>query len=530
MTRTLSFLLPVAFGTAAFALGGPPATHFATAPAADAFKSPAISGHAFFLAGLATDLSFASPAIFVEYDDGTARLLGTVASESNPTFALAVDLSFAGRVDPPGVPAGSPKLDLLPTAYLANGGPVDPATWRYYTSFGGSLTGLDGIAGATFSVTRMGPAFQVGNGAGGVSAGESASGWMTITTLTQPNVGPHFPAVFTGDGAFDLRDDSTNCAEEAITDGFATSPNLHALWLPGIGTDFQFDPSGQFLMKDDGTARLTGIVRSKSNPTWLFDVDVTLGGKIVPGDVGHAPAGSPKKELHSNAYVENGGAIDAATWLYYTTTDGTLTGLGDLAGGKLSLTRVGPAFQVGLGANGKNVEYGGSGWLTVTTMSQPSGNVQFPNSLQGDFNLDLRADCLPYEVDQLKITAASYGLGCAGAGGFVPALALGGALVPGGLASLDLSSATGNRPAFLLLGLGKSQLPIGHGCDLLVAPLLPIVGGPVLTTGNGAGAGAFSIPIQLPFTPLPGALTIQAAIVETTGRPALSNAVELKID
>lgn len=64
--------------------------------------------------------------------------------------------------------------------------------------------------------------------------------------------------------------------------------------------------------------------------------------------------------------------MDTSTWSYFTAYTGTLTGTGDYAGATMTITRTGPAFQIGIGANGKNLNFGGSGWFLWTMTHQPS--------------------------------------------------------------------------------------------------------------------------------------------------------------
>lgn len=161
----------------------------------------------------------------------------------------------------------------------------------------------------------------------------------------------------------------------------------HALWLPGIGTDFVFKSGnpGIFTEKMDGTATLTGTVVSKSDSGKKFDVSVDFSLRTdMP------PAGSPKKELKPIAYIENGGPIDASTWHYYEMWGGTLLGLMDYAGAEIDFDRTGPAFQVGVGANGKNLNLGGSGWFTWTVLSQPTLGSSLQTTGQGDWNVDFQ--------------------------------------------------------------------------------------------------------------------------------------------
>src|SRR6185503_13145921 len=84
----------------------------------------------------------------------------------------------------------------------------------------------------------------------------------------------------------------------------------HALWLPGIGTDFDFIPEpGRFTENPDGTATITGTVRSRSNGNKGFTVIFNLTGLTT-----NPPPDSPKKELDDDSYVDEGGPIDPSTW------------------------------------------------------------------------------------------------------------------------------------------------------------------------------------------------------------------------
>jgi len=163
----------------------------------------------------------------------------------------------------------------------------------------------------------------------------------------------------------------------------------HDFYLPGIGTDFIFTPApGGFTANPNGTATLTGTIRSVSNPANAFTVNVQFNGFTTT-----APAGSPKKEFAPSAYIENGGPIDPAGWWYYTGFTGTLTGIGNYAGAVIDIVPMGPAFQVGYGANNKNGNYGFSGWFNWTVTQQPaSGSLQATGG--GDINSDL-VDCPP---------------------------------------------------------------------------------------------------------------------------------------
>ena len=118
---------------------------------------------------------------------GTATITGTLRKTNDPNKTFDISGTFTGRTTVAG--AGSPKLELISSAYTSNGGPVDPSSWYYYTSFSAQLTGTGDYAGGVVNVSPRGPNFQVGDGANGKNAGPGASGWLNWITVSQPNSG-----------------------------------------------------------------------------------------------------------------------------------------------------------------------------------------------------------------------------------------------------------------------------------------------------------------------------------------------------
>ncbi|MFT5732476.1 MAG: hypothetical protein ACJAZN_001657 [Planctomycetota bacterium] len=356
-------------------------------------------GHAIWIPGLATDFVFQPGAMFVERADGSARLEGIAYSASDPSLMFLAGVNFADRIDPqaPGYPpTSSPKLELQSSAYVAGGGTVDPNGWHYYGNTLGELKGLGRLRGASIRVDRRGPAFQIGNGASGKNERYGACGWLNVSVLSQPQSGPTLPSGFTyGDINIDLGDDCITCATAARYDGdVAKYQGGHAFYLPGISHDFMFESGASFVEKASGTARITGTLFSPTRPGWRFEVLVELSDRIDPGQAGYPPTNSPKKELISSSFTGQGGPIDTGAWRYYETFGGDLIGIDELAGAKVHVERVGPAFQVGLGADGKNFGFGAAGWLDVTVIDQPTTGISLPGQLQhGDINLDLMEDC-----------------------------------------------------------------------------------------------------------------------------------------
>jgi hypothetical protein len=446
---------------------------------------------------------------------------------SNPNARFAVDVDFSSLVLPGNAgypPAGSPKKELLASAYIENGGPIDPSFWRYYENFQGTLTGEGDFDGGVLDVSRVGPAFQVGIGANGKNVNLGASGWMNFAVTAQPNLGGPWTGGSDGDFNIDLACYDTRCARAANGDSYAATISGHALWLPGI-SHCTMDPGSLFVENSNGTAKLTGTATAMTNPTAQFLVDIDFSQRTNPGDPGYLPAGSPKLELALSAYLQFGGFIDPLTWYYYEEFHGTLIGLGDFAGGQVSVVNTGGAFQVGIGANGKNTNPGASGWMTVTVDSQPSTSFQWPNPGNlGDLNLDLLTDCSASDHVS-AMTATVYGNGCAAPGAQPPTLAVNGSLQPGTIATLSLTQANPNAAALLLFGLSQGNQFVGFGgCYLLVQPLVAIYG-PFNTDANGV----LDLSMQLPLSMAPATLCLQYAVDPSNSNFAMSNGATITV-
>ena len=145
---------------------------------------------------------------------------------------------------------------------------------------------------------------------------------------------------------------------------------------------------GKFVESTDGTARFTGRLVNVGNAHVAFDATVDFSGRTK-----RAPAGSPK------ALICGGQADGADAFYYYPVANGTLTGRGTLAGGRLRVTRTGEAFQLGVGANGNEANrFGGSGWFSYTVAAQPTGHASFLTGKVVDINVLLSggaAACFP---------------------------------------------------------------------------------------------------------------------------------------
>jgi hypothetical protein len=174
-------------------------------------------------------------------------------------------------------------------------------------------------------------------------------------------------------------------AEKDLTYGVYSGG--HAIWLPGVSGDSKwvFDGDGLFTEVDQLTATLTGTIRNASDSDLAFTVSMSF-----KQDGSYTPL--PKKELTASAYTSGG--IDTSTWNYYTLlTAVSLTGLDDYAGLNLTLdhrpTDESYGYQVGYGANGKNLLNGMSGWFNWTVSGTAPSGYGGANSGVGDVNIDL---------------------------------------------------------------------------------------------------------------------------------------------
>ena len=342
---------------------------------------------------------------FIEYDDGTARFIGTMTNTNNPEAILKADVTFRGRTTTPG--QYSPKEHTC-------GGKQDLSTFYYYTSFSGSLTGEGQLKGALLTIQNDGPDFQLGNGAN-ITEGRNpqpfgGGGWFTVTVQSQANgLALNFPegvAAHVGDINISLSGSATECMEGNPTNysgpistanacAVRTATNTsscdfgdYGLFLNTYteGLNFFYRISeGQFIEYEDGTARFVGTMTNTNNPEAILIADFTYRGRTTTGG-----QYSPKEHTC-------GGKQDLSTFYYYTSYTGTLTGEGQLKGALLTIQNDGPDFQLGNGANiteGRNPQpFGGGGWFTVTVQSQASGlTLNFPEGAAaqvGDINISL---------------------------------------------------------------------------------------------------------------------------------------------
>lgn len=162
----------------------------------------------------------------------------------------------------------------------------------------------------------------------------------------------------------------------ADVDGAATETGGFQIAIPGVADDLRMFGDGQFVVRADGTARLSTFVHRASAIDREFFVQLEFAGRSAPGDANYPPVGCPVLTLQPSAYLP-AGAIDPATYVYWTQVTGTFTGLRTYAGALLTVVNQGAA-QTGPGASNKNVLPGLAVDLAITVTQQPSALTFVP--------------------------------------------------------------------------------------------------------------------------------------------------------
>ncbi len=368
-----------------------PAQHrTATGASADPALSALPTAPFLRLPGIVDDLVLDGGGQFTELPNGSAWLHARLVSATAANHVFLLDLQLGGRIDPgqpAHPPAGSPVLQLLPQAYLPVG-PVDPAQFRYYTTGSGGLIGLDGYAGGRIALSLGASAVQVGAGANQRNGLLGLDAAFAVQILQQPL----FPWTSSGDAtlALDLTERALAATHVMVDPAVATGAEF-ALDLPGVAGDYLFVPAGALTERSDGTLLLQGTLARLLQLDDGWDVSLTLGGRVDPGEAGHPPAGAPVLGLLPGAYAAMGGPIEPGRWHHYTTANGTLHGRGANAGGVIQLGTQGP-LQAGFGANQANLHYGLWGTLAANVQTQPTGRTL---QLSGNATLALSIATVP---------------------------------------------------------------------------------------------------------------------------------------
>ncbi|MFY0673789.1 MAG: T9SS type A sorting domain-containing protein [Bacteroidia bacterium] len=168
--------------------------------------------------------------------------------------------------------------------------------------------------------------------------------------------------------------------------------NSHAIWLPnlpnGVSNKFWFtNNAGTLTQYPDGTAHLTGEIYNASDAGKRFEVSVWFYNKRD-----WAQWNALGRSIKGNTNTINGNNVD---WTFYEmdpNKQNTLTGLSDYQGDVLNLTHkpsnLNFAFQIGVGANDKDGDFGMSGWFNYTGSWSGHGDFNFDASCSDDSQCD----------------------------------------------------------------------------------------------------------------------------------------------
>jgi len=327
------------------------------------------------LPGLGRDFDFVSGGVLRHEADGTAHLSGVLARRSFGRQRFYMDATLAGRIDPatPGHP-GSADHFAGGTAAV------------HYRGLQGRLVGLDDYAGALLELELRGRSVRYGAGTSGADEGYGVSAWLSVDVREQPQGALSIDQdLKRGELVFGVSNDLVGQAQPALAIPAVASASGHALYLPGIGDDFVFQDGGSIHQYSDGSAVLAGVLVRRSEPRTRFQARIEFSGRCDTPSVGRI-----ERDLPASCYVERGGVVDTETWHFYKRSAGILVGLGDLAGAMIELEHEGLALQVGFGANGRNLQYGASGNLSVELRNQPTTGAELPTCYPGgEIHIDL---------------------------------------------------------------------------------------------------------------------------------------------
>ncbi|MBL8752922.1 MAG: hypothetical protein JNK15_06430, partial [Planctomycetes bacterium] len=195
-------------------------------------------------------------------------------------------IALSGRLDPLDVghpPAGSPVLQLLPGNYVAQGGPIDPQGYRYYTQANGTLTGVALNAGGIVQLAAAG-AVQLGCGAGQGNRFFGTSGSFTATIVQQPTartLAPTGPLAWNGNLAI-------GCilpAPVVLTGIAQTTPSVTEQRLVFTGVDLGFCEQaaiGPWILGADSRRFFEGHLRVVDHTTVEVAIPQGLAPAIYP--------------------------------------------------------------------------------------------------------------------------------------------------------------------------------------------------------------------------------------------------------
>lgn len=201
--------------------------------------------------------------VFEEYDNGTARLTGTLTNKYDSSLGFTLDCTFYGRInyaDPWQYKSNESFCD----AYT-----LDVSDWYFYTQISGQLIGTGGFSGAEIEIGLFNFFFGVGTGANLFENTYGAAAWLTTEVISEPSNGLYVLDNCNSGSNFNCADFNLNLSGEYMD--IVTSPSNPAVRVTCEGT--------QVITIDcNPTMTLTG----NPNPICIGET-VTLEANVVDG-------------------------------------------------------------------------------------------------------------------------------------------------------------------------------------------------------------------------------------------------------
>ena len=177
------------------------------------------------------------------------------------------------------------------------------------------------------------------------------------------------------------------CIERAVFNTDNCQFNItYGLYLKLDGYDEYYAVSdASFIEYTDGTALYTATAINNTTPGIGWDIEIVFENRTTLAKV------APKQHYCLTADVND--------FYFYETLEGKLTGINDAAGASMNITRIGPAFQLGIGANITHnaLNFGGGGWFVANMLTQPTSGLSLvlnggAQGQNGDININLSGD------------------------------------------------------------------------------------------------------------------------------------------
>ncbi|MCB9881171.1 MAG: hypothetical protein H6834_05225 [Planctomycetes bacterium] len=365
------------------------------------------------------------------------------------------------------------------------------AAWPL-TAFAGDFVGMKAQNGELFSIdTSAGSATSLG-----VLGGAPAFGFSVMDRGPNGRLFAISPGLITGYSVYEIDEGglTANLLFQVSSPmsgnvGAAVSPSGNTIWVAGFRSlSLRVDVEEVDLATGVPTSR-----GSMGGNLWGLAFDGN-------GDLFTSTQGTTDPDL---IRVDQTNAANS-------TVVGTMTGINYNMGLDLASERASATISV--------ISRAADTIYTVDTAS--AGATQLGSPLAGGMDVTTIAGTSCAFVIE-------YGAGCAGSGGFVPTLSVGGCPAPGTQLSIDLANGLGGSTAAVVFGLGQIQVPIGGGCDVLVNPIGVNI--TLALNGSGPGQGSYSLPIVLPIPLPPGTFVLQGVCIDpgATLGFTLTNAVQV---